>query len=270
MAGCENGGFFSVRLGLFDGPLDLLLHLVKQRELPLEKLSLAEVADQYLQAVESMRNLDLDLAGEYLVIAATLVSIKAALLLNEPVDLVSDDEGNLVNPHDELLRRLREAEVFKDGANRLGTLSFLGIDVFAPPPLAREAGSMPPRYQSHDPLALGRAFRRLWERLDSRAASYTITLDAVSIIECMVKALDRLRTAGGPLRFEDLVPNLESRASIIATFVALLELCKRQAIRVKQGADFEEIVVCLAEADFDPTLTGSEFDAAAAGMAANS
>ncbi|RIL11386.1 MAG: segregation/condensation protein A, partial [Proteobacteria bacterium] len=101
--------FFEVKLDVFDGPIDLLLHLVKQNELPIEKVSLAKVASQYLECLEKMRYFDLDVAGEYLVIAATLVSIKSSILLNQPVELVEDEEGNLVDPHEELLNRLREA-----------------------------------------------------------------------------------------------------------------------------------------------------------------
>ncbi len=83
--------FFEVQVDLFKGPIDLLLHLVKQKELPLEEISLAEVADQYMHCLEQMRRFDLEIAGEYLVIAATLLSIKSSHLLNEPVELVEDD-----------------------------------------------------------------------------------------------------------------------------------------------------------------------------------
>ncbi|NMC63810.1 MAG: segregation/condensation protein A, partial [SAR324 cluster bacterium] len=81
---------FNVSLPLFDGPIDLLLHLVKTNELPISKVSLAEVAEQYMQCLELMKSLDLDVAGEYLVIAATLLAIKSSFLLNEPVELVMD------------------------------------------------------------------------------------------------------------------------------------------------------------------------------------
>ena len=100
--------FFSVQTPLFDGPIDLLLHLVKTNELPITKLSLAEVAEQYMQCLDMMRSLDLEIAGEYLVIAATLLSIKSSVLLDEPVEMVPDEEGNLYDPYEALLEQLGE------------------------------------------------------------------------------------------------------------------------------------------------------------------
>jgi segregation and condensation protein A len=86
--------FFEVKLELFDGPLDLLLHLVKKKELPIEKVSLSEVTGQYLECIKSLRYYDVEVAAEYLVIAATLLSVKASVLLNEPVELVPDENGD--------------------------------------------------------------------------------------------------------------------------------------------------------------------------------
>jgi len=257
----EHNGFFSVRIELFDGPIDLLLHLVKSRELPIEKLSLAEVTAQYLECVENMRHLDLEIAGEYLVIAATLISIKAAVLLNEPVDLVPDGEGNLVDPHDELLRRLREAEIYKEGARHLLERDFLGIDVFSPP---SSLGRFPPppavEFASHSPMLLGKAFRRVLERIQSDKPLYRVVVASVSVVERMVYILDALRYAKEALPFEKLIPDLNHRSLVIASFVALLELCKRQVIVVSQDQCFDTIYVGLAADKPDFSEFSSEFD----------
>jgi segregation and condensation protein A len=125
--------FFEVKLELFDGPLDLLLHLVKKRELPIEKVSLSEVTGQYLECIKNLRYYDVEVAAEYLVIAATLLSVKASVLLNDPVELVVDESGSLVDPHEELLRRLRELEAFRAAAGDLANRPMLGCDVFAAP-----------------------------------------------------------------------------------------------------------------------------------------
>lgn len=257
----EYNHFFSVKVELFDGPIDLLLHLVKSRELPIEKLSLAEVAAQYLECVESMSHVDLDIAGEYLVIAATLVSIKAAVLLNQPVELVPDEDGNLVNPHDELLRRLREAEVYKEGAEHLCKRDYLGIDVFSPPSALKHfAAPQSSELPAHNPMLLGKAFRKLLEKIDATAPLYTVMLESVSVIERMVGILDILQAAGEPLQFEKLIPDLSNRSLLIASFVALLELCKRQAICVSQSENFEVIYVGLAGDKLDLSQLSSEFD----------
>jgi segregation and condensation protein A len=256
----EYSHFFTVKVELFDGPIDLLLHLVKQRELPIEKVSLAEVASQYLGCVEAVRHIDLDVAGEYLVIAATLLSIKASVLLNQPVELIADEDGNLIDPHDELLRRLREAEVYKEGAERLHAMDLLGVDVFEAPSCLHNVPALPAEYRAHDPMLLGKAFRRLLEQLDGAAPLYTVMLDSVSVLDRMMGILDTLRCAGSAMAFESLITDRSSRAALVASFVALLELCKRQAIRVEQRDNFETIFVVLAADKVDLSDTVSEFD----------
>lgn len=251
--------FFRVQLDLFDGPIDLLLHLVKQNELEIEKVSLAEVTQQYLDCLELMRRFDLEVAGEYLVIAATLLSVKSSLILHEPIELIEDEEGNLVDPHEELLQRLREAEIYKKGASELGDRGQLGIDVFSCPSLLSEIDSGPVTYQDHDPMLLGEAFRRLLEELPE-PAKYTVTLEAVSVVERMMQVLDQLEKASGPVVFYELINDRTSRGSIVATFVALLELCKRQTIRVVQDEIFEDIAVVLATLEKSDVQLSSEFD----------
>ncbi len=253
--------FFQVKLDLFDGPIDLLLHLVKENELEITRVSLAEVTNQYLACLEQMRRFDLEIAGEYLVIAATLLSAKSSLLLEEPVELIEDDFGNLVDPHEELLRRLREAEIYKEGARMLDDSGMLGRDVFAPPGMLGEFAAPPVEYHEHDPFLLGKAFQKLLNELEgAEARIYTVTLESVSIVERMMGVLDTLRKHSGPVVFYKLIPDLTSRGSIIGTFVALLELCKRQAICVQQVNSFEEIQIALSGTEFDSIGLVSEFD----------
>ena len=255
----EYSHFFEVQLDLFNGPIDLLLHLVKQRELPIEKLSLAAITDQYLHCIESATEFDLEIAGEYLVIAATLLSIKASILLNEPVELVADDDGNLVDPHEELLRRLREAQIYKDGAGHLGRNPMLGIDVFAAPSSLSQFEDGEIKFVEHDPMLLGRAFKKLLEQ-SGQASLLTISVDSVSIVERMMKILDILKLNPAGVVFYKLIPDITSRGSIISSFIAMLELCKRQAIRVRQDETFQEIFIGLASDNIDTAALSSEYD----------
>ena len=259
--GDEFSHFFEVKLELFDGPIDLLLHLVKQNELPLEKVSLAQVTGQYLACIEKMRRYDLDIAGEYLVIAATLLSMKSCILLNEPVELVPDEEGNLIDPHDELLRRLREAEIFREGVAHLSCSEQLGIDVFAAPCSLHGFEPPPVTFRQHDAILLGQAFVRLIERSGADKNLITITFEAVSIVDRMMDVITSLKTSGGRARFTALIGDRTSRGTIIASFLALLELCKRQAIAVEQSELFGEIDIVLLLDGFDARNTTSEFDA---------
>jgi len=259
----EFSHFFQVRLDLFDGPIDLLLHLVKIRELPIEKLSLASVANQYLECIESARKFDLEIAGEYLVIAATLLSIKSSVLLGEPVGLIEDADGNLVDPHDELLRRLREAEVYKESVAHLTSRALLGVDVFANNALFDDIRAPEAELKDHDPFLLGKAFKKLLENAGP-AFKLEISYDPVSIVQRMMEVIESLKQADGRMEFYKLVPDLTNRASIITTFIALLELCKRQIIEAEQKQTNEEIFVVLKVSQagqLDLSNLSSEFDA---------
>lgn len=251
--------FFNVSVGSFEGPIDLLLHLVKKNELEITRLSLATVCEQYLSCLTEMRvSLDLEMAGDYLVIAATLLSIKSSILLNKPVEFIEDSEGNLVDPHEELLRRLKEAQVYKDSAVELGSYEYLHIDVFPPKATLREVRSMDMGLQSHEAYLLSKAFWKMLKQLNDQKV-YEVILESVSILERMNSVMDRLNLNGGQLSFMQLAKDLKSKGQLIGTFLALLELCKRQAISVMQSQDSEEIYVALAGvgiADLQP----SEFD----------
>jgi len=258
----EVGRLFAVKTPLFEGPIDLLLHLVKSNELPIERLSLAEVANQYLDCLDVMRNYDLEVAGEYLVIAATLLSIKSSVLLREPVVLVQDEFGNLVDPHEALLMKLRETAIYKDAALELSERAMLDLDVFSGPELLRYVESSEEiQYLPHDAMLLGKAFRKILERLSDTGKSLTITLDAVSIVDSMMKVLERLDGSNGSILFSELVKDVTTRGGLIGTFVALLELCKRGAITVLQEmADGEiSIVRIVGSSETEETFV-SEFD----------
>lgn len=259
MSGVDYSHFFEVKLDLFDGPIDLLLHLVKSQELPIEKVSLAQVTDQYLSCIDSVREFDLEVAGEYLVIAATLLSIKSSVLLNKPVELVFDEDGNLVNPHDELLKKLREAAIFKETAEHLSDMDLLGVDVFPTPSSLKDVEGAPITLKPHDPLLLGKAFRKLLQKAGA-GPQYVVSYEPVSVVERMMAILKILDHESGPVLFEKLVPDVLNRNSVIASFISLLELCKRQIIALKQDEGTEEIYVVLASRDFDKLALTSEFD----------
>ena len=250
---------FSVELDYFVGPIDLLLHLVKSNELEIEKLSLAQVAEQYMSCLDKIKNLDLEVAGEYLVVAATLLSIKSSVLLNQPVELVQDEEGNLFDPHQDLLNKLREAEIYKMGAKELENRDILGVDVFATHSRLNEVGEPEFKFKEHDPLLLGMAFRKMLDKLSQEKREYTVVIDRVSIVDRMKGVILKLKSGSG-FKFDELVTNKQSKIEIVGVFLALLELCKRQVIFVKQDQCFNEITISLAEGDLEFTNFESEYD----------
>jgi segregation and condensation protein A len=251
----ESSGFFEVQLDLFDGPLDLLLHLVKKRELPIEKIALATVAEQYLLCVQQAKYLDLEVAGEYLVIAATLVSIKAAILLDDPVELIPDEKGNLVDPHEELLRRLRELEAYRAAAGLLEMRPILGIDVFAPGAAAVKIDPNDIPLGDHESALLVKALHRVLARQRAVVPPLEITVDIGSVLERMQNVMQLLQGARGTVSFRALIPLPLTRGGIIGTFVAILELCKRRAVKVAQQGWDQEIVVKLADDESQADLS---------------
>jgi segregation and condensation protein A len=258
--GAVAGTFFEVRLDSFDGPIDLLLHLVKGNELSIERISLAAVTSQYLECIEKMRDLDLDIASEYLLVAATLLSIKAAVLLQDPIELQNEPEENLPDPHKELLERLRAAQVYKNGAMELGKISMLGIDVFQRPSTLSAFESPEEVYRKHDSMLLGQAFRKLLTRIGKEGFLLKFEVDSVTVVERMVRIVDTLKSANGPIEFASLFQDAKNRMSIVNSFVAILELCRRCAIVVLQQNSYEEIKIALSGTDIDKSNLTSEFD----------
>lgn len=251
--------FFEVKLEQFSGPIDLLLHLVKQNELPIEKISLAQVASQYFQCIETMRYFDLEIAGEYLVIATTLLSIKSSILLNQPVELIQDEDGNLIDPQEELLRRLREAEVYRECAATLGSRDLLDMNVFSSPSSLGLFEEKAVTYIDHSPMILGKALKKLLEKA-IEIDPYTVLFDPVTIVERMAGVLEVLKERGGRLAFEQVIPELYNRGTIIGCFLAVLELCKRGIVRVEQVENFNNIYVVLADETPLALELSSEFD----------
>lgn len=268
---------FTVETDEFLGPIDLLLHLVKRNELQIEKISLALVADQYVACLERMRNFDLEIAGEYLLIAATLLSVKSSMLLEEPVELELDVDGNLIDPHEELLLRLKEAAIYTEGAAMLGERPILGREVFAPPSSLSDYPIPPETYREHDPYLLGLAFKKLLEKTGNDDLRYEVSLDSVSIVDQMMRVLELLTASEEPVEFELLVRRTSgesgfNRAYVVGTFIALLELCKRQVLQVTQeeenirvalksstGKSAKELSEEVFTSEFDDP-TGGEFD----------
>ena len=248
MSSAENySRFFEVKLELFDGPLDLLLHLIKKRELPIEKVSLAEVTGQYLECIKSLRYYDVEVAAEYLVIAATMLSVKASVLLNDPVELVADENGEMVDPHEVLLQRLKDLEAFRAAASSLGERPTLGHDVFAAPVKAKKIDPSLIPLADHQSELLVQAFHSVLSRLSEKSSVMSITIDTVSVVERMRSVVDRLKAKGGGTTFLELLEGKVDRAAAIGVFVAVLELCRRRMISVAQAGPGADITISLSD-----------------------
>ncbi|MDW7710768.1 MAG: segregation/condensation protein A [Deferrisomatales bacterium] len=241
----EEGHTYKVRLEGFEGPLALLLHLIRKHRYDIYDIPIARILEEYLQALEWMRELDLDLAGDFLVMAATLAEIKSRMLLPVPEEL-EQEEGEGEDPRAELVRRLLEYERMREAALGLESLPQLGRDVFSrsgpSPELDELVGTEVPLELDLFQLLL--ALKGVLEGA-SEEHVHEVVRQRVSIQEAIQDVLDRLRglAPGTGLRFEDLFPPRPSRSRVVATFLALLELVRLRALRVVQAAPFAEIRV---------------------------
>ncbi|MBI3450477.1 MAG: segregation/condensation protein A [Acidobacteria bacterium] len=227
-----------VRLPAFEGPLDLLLHLIRVNEVNIHDIPIVEITRQYDNYLVLMKELDLHVAGDYLVMAATLVHIKSRALLPAPSAGAPAEE----DPRAALVRQLVEYEKFKAVAEGLRGFEERRNDVFLRPgdPLAEFAGESLLTVSLFDLLG---AFRTVLENARS-ARAIEIAREELSIAE-KVEWLQAALASGRPLVFQELLASLQSRAEMVVTFLALLELIRLGRVRAAQRHAAGEILLLL-------------------------
>jgi segregation and condensation protein A len=239
-------GGYQVVLPTFEGPLDLLLHLIEQHELDIRDIPIAFVAKKYVEYITLMEELNIDIASEYLVMAATLTHIKSKMLLPVPPADQDDEEDEGLDPRAELVRRLLEYQKYKQAAEQLGEGDVLGRDVFV-------RGLPAPSVEGPAPLAGLSLFKLLdaFQSVLSRATvkvDHQIDLERFSITDRINQLVDLLQLHK-KLTFEQLFEGATSRADLIVTFLALLEMTRLRMTRLEQEAPLEPITIELALVD---------------------
>ncbi len=228
--------FCAVKLPVFEGPLDLLLHLIRANEVDVTDIPIALISEQYLEYLELMQLLDIDVAGEYLLMAATLAHIKSRMLL--PPDPNAEDDEFGADPRAELARRLAEYAAFKEVAAELGRRPVLGRDVF-PGRVDLSKIPDPEAVLETSLFALLEAMRRVLASIPPEERHHEVSLERITLRDRMVSIMDALRAAAGrSVLFEDLLADGElTRHRVVMTFLAILELARIQALRIFQSAD---------------------------------
>jgi segregation and condensation protein A len=226
----------AVKLPAFEGPLDLLLHLIRSNEVDIADIPIATISEQYLAYLELMRALDIDVAADYLLMAATLAHIKSRMLLPPDPDILAEDEG--LDPRAELARRLAEYAVFKDAAETLARRPLLNRDVFASQidvtELPEKEGVL-----TVSLFGLIEAMQGVLARIPPAQVRHTVSRSRITLQQAMIEIMDRLRTAdGATVLFTDLFPidAATTRERIVLTFLSILELAKIQALLIFQNA----------------------------------
>lgn len=225
-----------VFLEAFEGPLDLLLYLIRKQNIDILDIPVAEITRQYMGYVELMHTVRLELAAEYLVMAAMLAEIKSRMLL--PRSAESEEEED--DPRAELIRRLQEYERFKAAAEGLDELPRVGRDVTVPrldAPEARARKLVPDVSLEELLLSMAEVLRRA-----DMFESHQITREALSTRERMSEVLERLK-GGGFVPFVELFAAEEGRLGVVVTFMAVLELIKESLVELVQNEPFAAIHV---------------------------
>ncbi|MFT4570448.1 MAG: segregation and condensation protein A [Hyphomicrobiaceae bacterium] len=242
---------YTVKLDAFEGPLDLLLHLVRTNEVDIYHLPVATITDQYLAYLDIFEELNLNVAGEYLVMAASLMYMKSRLLLPADEDAEEDEEDSV----GDLVRQLADYQRYREAAEALRDRVLLDRDVFRRTPTKPDPREVETDDAGYTRVEMGDLFEAL-RRVLARAAArrpHTVEGEEYSVADAVRTMVDRLRTRGR-VRFEEVFEPDAPRGFVIATFVGMLELMKMGAIEAEQEGAVGPILLRLVSDKVEETI----------------
>jgi len=245
---------YKVQFEVFEGPLDLLLYLIKKEEVDIYEVNLTKLATQFIEYIDLMREFDLEIAGEFLVMASTLMYIKSRELLPVDQQVLVEGEEEGEDPRWELIRQLVEYKKFKDAASHLQVLEAQQENIFprVPGKLAFESTAPLPK-PDVSIFDLLNAVNGVLQRFGHRDASRDIFEDKWTVSE-KIEHLRRIIAERGSLRFGELFESAGSRSEVICTFLALLELIRLKQLICVQPAPFAEIEIRCAQNAVQPAV----------------
>ncbi len=233
---------FSVSVGqVYDGPMDLLLDLIRKQDIDIYDIPIARITAQFLSYVETLKQADVDTAGEFIYMASLLIHIKSKMLLPRSNDGTTDSAQD--DPRMELVERLLEHEKFKNAAQMLLQKQLIEEASWSNPSLREfQDGPGTEPEMAADTVDLVRVFREILERARTRPV-LNVDEDAVTVAQMIDYVRRRLMTEDRPVPLRKLLHTLRSERALICTFLALLELVRLQAILLRQDQTFSEILI---------------------------
>jgi segregation and condensation protein A len=232
-----------IKLQVFEGPLDLLLFLIRKNEIDIYDIPIESVTKQYVAVLRSMQQLDLEIAGEFFVMAASLMEIKSRMLLPKGQHAVDPefDGQDEIDPRWELVSQLIQYKKFKDAASRIAEMARLQGDLMDREASGRHADSLDRPLKGVNRIELWTAFNLVLRRLADKLVVGEIHDDPVTVADQMEWLLDKMRAERSFVFSELFVPGTTLRR-LIATFLAVLELTRLKRMRVRQDEAFADIV----------------------------
>ena len=232
---------YKVKLDVFEGPLDLLLYLIKRDEVDIYDISIERITKQYLSYMDAFQVLNIELAGEFIVMAANLLYIKSRTLL--PVDQqMAEEDAEEDDPRWELIRQLIEYKKFKEAAARLRDKEALQENLFPRVPVVPElAPAENLLVEEVGIFDLIHAFQKILKRIEGKREDLREIFAENFTVSDKIDYLLRVTSEGTSMKFEELFADAASRAEIVVTFLAMLELIRLKQLRVRQDSHFGEI-----------------------------
>lgn len=233
-----------VVISIFEGPLDLLLYLIRRRELDILEVKTAEITRQFMEYLHAMEGLNIELTGEFIVAAATLMHLKSCMLL--PIqEIVEDEPDEELEPQIELARQLLEYREFKDVAELLAESRERRQRIFMRACGEEGVGTGFVNLGDISVFDIVSAFRDLLERAEPEPTTREIRIQRYTVAGQISYVLSVLRVATEPITFEELFPGRVTRLQVVVTFVAILELIRRQRIVVRQRRPYDDLRIQL-------------------------
>jgi segregation and condensation protein A len=232
---------FSVTVGqVYDGPLDLLLDLIRKQDIDIYDIPIAKITAQYLEYVESIKHLDVEVAAEFIYMASVLIHIKSKMLLPRDPDAPAEAQED---PRNELVQRLLEHEKFKNAAQMLLQKQQIEEAVLSNPALDefKDAEGTEPELAA-DVIDLARVFQQMLDRAKRRPI-LEVNEDAVTVGQMIDYIRRRLLLEDRPVRLKQMLQHMHSHNALVCTFLALLELVRLQAILLRQDRVFSDILI---------------------------
>lgn len=234
---------YKVQLEIFEGPLDLLLHLIKEQKLDMYDIPISTITRQYLGYIDLMKELNLNIAGDYLVMAAELTRIKSKMLLPQQKMEEDNDPGD--DPREQLVRQLLEYKKYREAASKLRVMEFNQNQVFTrttPPEIDEGEDDIVYDVTVYDLMI---AFKKILKGKSFRD-DYEVTIDEISITDKINFIMDQLSGVAS-VTFEELLCSVKSKLEAIGTFLGLLELMKLNLIKIQQIKLFGPIRIFKAQ-----------------------
>jgi len=244
---------YQIKLDTFEGPLDLLLHLIEKEEMDIYDIEISKITDQYLQYLHAMQEVNMDITSEFLVMASTLLSIKSKMLLpvskEDVEDTYVDPEEEEMDPREELIQKLVEYKKYKHLSSILKDKELARHQLFSRAPSDLTSFVVEQEFNPLEGMSIYQlldAFQKALIKISYRDPLTKVEREEISVQEKMDQVLDLLERHQGIIYFSDLLSYKSYKADIVVSFLSILELMKQKRIICIQSRTFDDIVIHLS------------------------